>query len=60
MSRLLACLTLAAVLLALGGASWPQLGSDGAWAAQLAGHGVAVAPLQPAAGETQVALAVIV
>lgn len=37
-----------AVLLALGGASWPQLGSDGAWAPHLAGRGVAVAPLRPA------------
>jgi hypothetical protein len=37
-----------AVLLALGGASWPQLGSDGAWLPHLAGRGVAVAPLQPA------------
>ena len=37
-----------AVLLALGGASWPQLGSDGAWAPQLAGRCVDVAPLQPA------------
>ncbi len=37
-----------AVVLALGGASWPQLGSDGAWLPRLAGRGVAVAPLQPA------------
>ena len=37
-----------AVLLALGGASWPQLGSDGAWVPWLAGQGVAVAPLQSA------------
>lgn len=37
-----------ATLLALGGASWPQLGSDGAWAPWLAARGVAVAPLQPA------------
>ncbi len=37
-----------AVLLALGGASWPQLGSDGAWLPLLAARGVAVAPLQPA------------
>ena len=37
-----------AVLLALGGASWPQLGSDGAWLPQLAARGVAVATLQPA------------
>ena len=37
-----------AVLLALGGASWPQLGSDGAWLPWLAARGVAVAPLQAA------------
>ena len=37
-----------AVVLALGGASWPQLGSDGAWAPLLEGRGVAVAPLAPA------------
>jgi len=37
-----------AVVLALGGGSWPQLGSDGAWAPLLAQHGVSVAPLQPA------------
>ncbi|MFG6428836.1 TIGR03862 family flavoprotein [Roseateles sp. LYH14W] len=37
-----------ATLLALGGASWPQLGSDGAWAPLLAAHGVDIAPLQPA------------
>ncbi len=38
----------AATILALGGASWPRLGSDGAWAAWLAARGVAVAPFQPA------------
>jgi uncharacterized flavoprotein (TIGR03862 family) len=37
-----------ATVLALGGASWPQLGSDGAWMPLLAGRGVDVAPLQPA------------
>jgi hypothetical protein len=37
-----------AVLLALGGASWPQLGSDGAWWPRLQARGVALAPLQPA------------
>ncbi len=36
-----------AVVLALGGGSWPQLGSDGAWAPLLAGCGVAVIPLLP-------------
>lgn len=37
-----------AAVLALGGGSWPQLGSDGAWQAQLLERGVDVAPLQPA------------
>ncbi len=37
-----------AALLALGGASWPRLGSDGAWVPLLEGCGVAVAPLRPA------------
>ncbi|KQQ14671.1 NAD(FAD)-utilizing dehydrogenase [Methylobacterium sp. Leaf123] len=37
-----------ATLLALGGASWPRLGSDGAWVPLLEGNGVAVAPLRPA------------
>ncbi|WP_243040016.1 TIGR03862 family flavoprotein [Dyella sedimenti] len=36
-----------AAVLALGGGSWPQLGSDGAWQPWLAGRGVAVAPLAP-------------
>ncbi|MCJ2033932.1 NAD(P)/FAD-dependent oxidoreductase [Methylobacterium sp. J-068] len=36
------------VLLALGGASWPRLGSDGAWVPLLAREGVAVAPLEAA------------
>lgn len=36
------------VLLALGGASWPKLGSDGAWVAWLQQAGVGIAPLQPA------------
>ena len=37
-----------AVLLALGGASWARLGSDGAWVALLAARGVPVVPLKPA------------
>ena len=37
-----------ATLLALGGASWPRLGSDGAWTAALRERGVPVAPLEPA------------
>jgi len=35
-------------VLALGGASWARLGSDGAWAEILAGKGIALAPFQPA------------
>lgn len=38
----------AAVVLALGGASWARLGSDGAWAPWLQARGVDVAPLLPA------------
>ena len=37
-----------AILLALGGASWPRLGSDGAWVPTLEAEGVAVSPLVPA------------
>ena len=37
-----------AAILALGGASWARLGSDGAWAPVLAGQGVALAPFEPA------------
>lgn len=37
-----------AVVLALGGASWPKLGSDAAWVPMLAEHGVDIAPLLPA------------
>ena len=37
----------AATILALGGASWPRLGSDGGWAAILQARGIAVAPLRP-------------
>ena len=36
-----------ATVLALGGASWPRLGSDGAWTAILAAANVDVAPLRP-------------
>ncbi|MEO7066148.1 MAG: TIGR03862 family flavoprotein [Rhodanobacter sp.] len=38
----------AAVVLALGGASWPRLGSTAAWVEPLVQAGVDVAPLQPA------------
>ena len=44
-----------AVVLALGGASWPQLGSDGAWWPWLHDQGVDVAPLRPANGGFDVA-----
>jgi hypothetical protein len=37
-----------AVILALGGGSWPKLGSDGGWVPLLAGRGIHIAPLQPA------------
>lgn len=37
-----------AVILALGGASWPRLGSDGSWVAPLQQRGIDIAPLQPA------------
>jgi len=37
-----------AVVLALGGASWPKLGSDGGWVDILAKAGVAITPLRPA------------
>ncbi|WP_315805065.1 TIGR03862 family flavoprotein [Bradyrhizobium sp. SZCCHNS3002] len=37
-----------ATVLALGGASWPRLGSDGGWVPILAAKGVAIAPLRPA------------
>ena len=36
-----------ATVLALGGGSWPRLGSDGAWAETLASKGVAISPLRP-------------
>ena len=40
--------TVAAAVLALGGASWPQLGSDGGWVRLLAQRGIDIAPLRPA------------
>lgn len=36
-----------ACVLALGGASWPRLGSNGAWVDILAAQGIDVAPLKP-------------
>ena len=38
----------AATVLALGGASWPRLGSDGGWVPLLRGRGIAVNPFRPA------------
>lgn len=37
----------AATVLALGGASWPRLGSDGRWADLLAGRGIGLSPFRP-------------
>ena len=37
-----------AVVLALGGASWPRLGSDAAWVPWLSARGVGIAPFRPA------------
>lgn len=36
-----------AVVLALGGASWPVLGSDGRWTTLLGARGIDIAPLRP-------------
>lgn len=41
------CVRPDATVLALGGGSWPQLGSDGAWQPWLAERGVDVTPLKP-------------
>ncbi|WP_460448620.1 BaiN/RdsA family NAD(P)/FAD-dependent oxidoreductase [Alsobacter sp. SYSU BS001988] len=45
----------AATVLALGGASWPRLGSDGGWTALLAARDVAIAPLRAANSGFEVA-----
>jgi uncharacterized flavoprotein (TIGR03862 family) len=37
-----------ATVLALGGVSWPRLGSDGGWVDALAARGVTISPLRPA------------
>lgn len=42
------CIQPQATILALGGASWPQLGSDGAWVPWLEAQGVNISPLQSA------------
>jgi hypothetical protein len=44
-----------AVVLALGGASWPRLGSDGAWAETLRDRGAQVSALRPSNSGFQVA-----
>ncbi len=44
-----------ATLLALGGASWPRLGSDGGWVPLLAARSVTASPLRPANGGFAVA-----
>jgi uncharacterized flavoprotein (TIGR03862 family) len=41
------CVSARATVLALGGASWARLGSDGAWVPTLQAAGAATAPLQP-------------
>jgi uncharacterized flavoprotein (TIGR03862 family) len=38
----------AATILALGGGSWPETGSDGGWIAMLESCGIGIAPLRPA------------
>jgi uncharacterized flavoprotein (TIGR03862 family) len=37
-----------AVLLALGGVSWPRLGADGGWVAGLRAQGIEIVPFEPA------------
>jgi uncharacterized flavoprotein (TIGR03862 family) len=44
-----------ATVLALGGASWPKLGSDGGWVPILSERGVAITPLQSANSGVRVA-----
>ncbi|MEN5394453.1 TIGR03862 family flavoprotein [Stenotrophomonas sp. TWI377] len=41
-------ITADAVVFALGGGSWPELGSDGAWVAPMTASGIDIAPLKPA------------
>ncbi len=41
------CVHADATVLAMGGGSWPQLGSDGAWFAMLAEREIDLAPLRP-------------
>lgn len=44
-----------ATLLALGGASWPKLGSDGGWAGLLTAKGVEITPFAPSNSGVRVA-----
>lgn len=44
----------APAILALGGASWPHLGSDAAWVPAFRGKGIAVTPFQPSNSRFQV------
>jgi uncharacterized flavoprotein (TIGR03862 family) len=44
-----------AVVLALGGGSWPRLGSDGRWTELLTAAGIEVLPLQPSNGGVAIA-----
>lgn len=46
------------LILALGGASWPRLGSNGAWGDILAGLGVPLEPFQPSNAALRVAWSV--
>ncbi len=43
-----------ATLLAMGGGSWPQLGSDGAWVEVLRAQGIDISDLQPSNGGFEV------
>ncbi len=43
-----ASVTADVLVLALGGASWPRVGSDGGWVGALTSAGISVAPLRPA------------
>ena len=43
-----AAIAAGATVLALGGASWPRLGSDGSWADTLTAKGIAISKLRPA------------
>src|SRR5690606_31567665 len=43
----IAAISAAATILCCGGASWPRLGSDGAWRERLLAAGVEVTPLLP-------------